>query len=296
MLVNDYLNYLKLEKRYSQNTIASYSNDLKEFHCFLSSNFDDIPFIQVTFNTLRTWLVWLSDKGLSNRSINRKISVIRGFYLFLKKIGEMDENPSLNLSVLKTKKSVHIVYSEKEMESLFNDFERFKTTKKTFEETRDQCLLFTFYYTGIRRFELISLTLLDLDFSSEKIKIRGKGNKERSIPMHPELKKKLTEYLKLRNREINPSVEFLFATKKGNKLYPKFVYKVVNLYLERVTSKMKKSPHILRHTFATHLLERGADINSIKELLGHSSLSSTQIYARNSISRLKYIYKQAHPR
>ena len=296
MIVNNYLNYLKLEKRYSENTLLSYSNDLNEFRDFLDSDFDGIPFTEVTFNALRTWLIWLSDKGLSNASINRKISSLRGFYLFLIKIGEINDNPTLKLSVLKTKKPAHVVYSEKEMDFLFDHFEHLENAKNTFEEIRDQCLLLTFYYTGMRRSELITLTFLDLDFSSETMTIHGKGNKERSIPIHPKLKEQLINYLEHRNQTVGSSSNLIFVTKKGNKLYPKLVYKIVNSYLSRVTSKTKKSPHMLRHTFATHLLERGADINSIKELLGHSSLSSTQIYTRNSISKLKSIYKQSHPK
>ena len=296
MIVNDYLNYLKLEKRYSVNTLLSYSSDLNEFRDFLDSDFDGISFTQVTFNTLRTWLIWLSDKRLSNISINRKISSLRGFYLFLKKIGQLDHNPTLGLYVLKTKKPVHVVYSEKEMDLLFDNFEHSENTENIFEKSRDRCLLLTFYYTGIRRAELIALTRSDVNFISETMTVIGKGNKERSIPLHPKLKERLIDYLPLRNKVIDHTSDFIFVTKKGNKLYPKLVYEIVNSYLGKVTSKTKKSPHMLRHTFATHLLERGADINSIKQLLGHSSLSSTQIYTKNSITKLKSIYEQSHPK
>ena len=228
---------------------------------------------------------------LSNRSINRKVSSLKSFYKYLQKIKLIDINPLANHKVLKTSKKIQIPFSSSEVNTVLSSF----SIDHSFEESRDRLIVELFYSTGMRRAELINLRVNSVNFAEKQIKVIGKRNKERLIPLLPSVIKSLQSYIKKREL-INSSDSFLFVTQKGNKVYETLVYRVINNYFSKVSSKLKKSPHILRHSFATHLLNEGADLNSVKELLGHSSLASTQVYTHNSLEQLKKVYKQAHPR
>jgi integrase/recombinase XerC len=233
----------------------------------------------------------LVEDKISNRSINRKISSLKSFYKYLQKIKTIQNNPLSGHKALKTPKKIQVPFSVKEVNEVLSNI----TTNDSFESLRNKLIVELFYSTGMRRAELIHLKRSSINFSEKQLKVIGKRNKERLLPLLPSVMKSLAAYLKHRVL-MNSSEDYLFLTKKGNKLYETLVYRVINNYFSVVSSKLKKSPHILRHSFATHLLNEGADLNSVKELLGHSSLASTQVYTHNSLEQLKKVYKQAHPR
>jgi integrase/recombinase XerC len=290
-VIDSFLEYLLLEKKYSSHTIKAYESDLISLQDFCRLNFDQENISHVNYSQIRSWIVLLVDHKLSNRSINRKVSSLKSFYKYLQKIKLIDINPLANHKVLKTSKKIQIPFSSSEVNTVLSSF----SIDHSFEASRDRLIVELFYSTGMRRAELINLRVNSVNFAEKQIKVIGKRNKERLIPLLPSVIKSLQSYIKKREL-INSSDSFLFVTQKGNKVYETLVYRVINNYFSKVSSKLKKSPHILRHSFATHLLNEGADLNSVKELLGHSSLASTQVYTHNSLEQLKKVYKQAHPR
>lgn len=285
--------YLGLEKNYSPHTVTAYLNDLDFFQAFLKGTFEEDDLIRVNYNQIRAWIVSLSDDGVANSSINRKISSLKSFYKFLLKTKQIETSPLLKHKALKSPKKLQIPFSEKELDLVLNQI----VYPEGFEGVRDKLVVDLFYTTGIRRAELIGLKLHNVNLSNGTIKVLGKRNKERIIPILPVVQNQIQIYLDERSR-LQPiiDVDSFFLLLKGVKLNDSFVYRLINYYFSNVSEKVKKSPHILRHTFATHLLNHGADINSVKELLGHSSLASTQVYTHSSLAELKKIYGSAHPR
>ena len=285
--------YLLLEKNYSLHTVNGYGKDLLFFEAYVKNEFEQEDLVAVNYSQIRSWIVTLVDAGVSNSSVNRKIASLKSYYKFLLKIKQIEVSPLLKHKALKSPKKIQIPFSEKEVSLVLNQIQY----KDGFEGMRDRLVIDLFYTTGIRRSELINLLLSDINVSSRTIKVIGKRNKERIIPLLPILENQIRLYLSERaNIEQIKDKEFFFLTSKGIKLNDSFVYRVINHYFSNVSEKVKKSPHILRHTFATHLLNNGADINSVKELLGHSSLASTQVYTHSSLSELKKVYEKAHPR
>lgn len=288
-----FVDYLQKEKKYSPHTINAYLNDIINFQSFNKINFEQDNIEQVDYSQIRTWIVSLVDAGVSNVSVNRKIASLKAFYKFLLKIKQIEINPLLKHKALKISKKLQIPFSEKEVAEVFVRMQN----PLGFEEVRNKLIIDLFYTTGMRRTELIHLKAADVDLSNNTIKVLGKRNKERILPILPIIKEQFSLYIGERSSlESVRDIEFLFLTKKGLKLNDSFVYRLINSYFSTVSEKVKKSPHILRHTFATHLLNNGADLNSVKELLGHSSLASTQIYTHSSLSELKKVYEDAHPR
>jgi integrase/recombinase XerC len=290
---NKFYDYLLLEKNYSQHTVTAYINDIGFFESFLSDEFEDDNLIRVNYNQIRSWIVSLSDDGISNASINRKVSSLKSFYKFLIKTKQIDTSPLLKHKALKAPKKIQIPFSEKELDMVLNQI----MYKEGFEGVRDKLIVDLFYTSGIRRTELINLKIQNVDLSNKTIKVIGKRNKERIIPILTIIEEQIKKYLSERSsiHELKDS-ECFFLLSNGVKLNDSFVYRLINYYFSNVSEKVKKSPHILRHTFATHLLNNGADINSVKELLGHSSLASTQVYTHNSLAELQKVYNSAHPR
>ena len=290
---NKFYDYLLLEKNYSQHTVTAYINDIGFFESFLSNEFEDDNLLLINYNQIRSWIVSLSDDGISNASINRKVSSLKSFYKFLLKTKQIDTSPLLKHKALKAPKKIQIPFSEKELDMVLNQI----MYKEGFEGVRDKLIVDLFYTTGIRRTELINLKIQNVDLSNKTIKVIGKRNKERIIPILTIIEEQINKYLSERSsiQEVKES-EYFFLLSSGVKLNDSFVYRLINYYFSNVSEKVKKSPHILRHTFATHLLNNGADINSVKELLGHSSLASTQVYTHNSLAELQKVYNSAHPR
>ena len=293
MSIKSFIDYLQLEKKYSQNTVKAYENDIKSFSEFNKKEFGQSSLNKANYSQIRSWIVKLVESKISNRSINRKISSLNSYYKFLLKIQEIKENPLHNHKALKTKKIIQLPFSEKEVINAL-DINNFKDS---YEGKRDRLIIEMLYSTGIRRIELVGVKLKDLDFSSSRIKVLGKRNKERFIPMLESTILLVKEYLDYR-AELNriKDKDFLFLTSKGEKIYENLVYRITNKYFDYVSSKVKKSPHILRHSFATHLLNNGADLNAVKDLLGHSSLAATQVYTNRSIEEIKKVYSNTHPR
>ena len=293
MSLNSFIEYLVKERNYSSNTIIAYKNDLNVFKEFCLKEFNHKNLNTSNYSFIRSWIVSLVESGLSNRSINRKISVLRSYFNFLLKIDEIDKNPLKNHKPLKEEKKVQVPFSEKEINLLLNgDF-----FKKDYEGTMIKTLIELFYSTGLRLSEVTNLKNISVDLDNNKIKVLGKRNKERIIPIIDSLKNQLLKFQEIKKQIIEgPQNNFFFVNEKNIKLKNIYVYKVVNNYLNKVSTKSKRSPHMLRHSFATHLLNHGADINSVKELLGHSSLAATQIYTHTSMEKIKSIYKKSHPR
>tara|TARA_B110000459_G_C16618593_1_gene500305 strand:+ start:3123 stop:4004 length:882 start_codon:yes stop_codon:yes gene_type:complete len=289
--ISEFCDYLSHQKRYSIHTVSAYKKDLEQFNQFLISDFDTNSFSEANSHIVRSWIVQLIENDISPRSINRKISTLKSFYKYLLKNNEIDINPLLKVITPKTSKRLPVFVGESEITNLFAQIE----FPNGYEGSRDNIILELFYATGIRLSELVNLQLNSIDYHNSTIKVIGKRNKERIIPFGNNLKLKIDNYLVERKKIKNPDSQ-LFLTKVGKKIYPKLVYRVVKHYLSLVTSVSKKSPHVLRHTFATHMLNNGADLNSIKEILGHSNLSATQVYTHNTIEKLKNIHKQAHPK
>ena len=291
--INAFRDYLLLEKKYSPHTVNAYLNDIAFFESFNKNQFNQESIEHANYGQIRSWIVALVNDGISNVSVNRKIASLKAFYKFLLKIKQIEVSPLLRHKALKTAKTIQIPFSEKEVLNVLDHMQN----PVGFEEIRNKLIIDLFYTTGIRRAELIHLKLSDVNLSGTVIKVLGKRNKERILPILPIIIAQLTLFLN--ERLCLDSVvdcEYLFLTKKGLKLNDSFVYRLINSYFSTVSEKVKKSPHILRHTFATHLLNNGADLNSVKELLGHSSLASTQVYTHNSLAELKSVYKEAHPR
>ncbi|UAN00008.1 tyrosine-type recombinase/integrase [Polaribacter litorisediminis] len=291
MLIEAFLDYLSFEKKYSDNTVTAYKNDLISFAEFIQIQFDQKELIEVHYPQIRSWIVSLVDAEISNRTINRKVSSLKSFYKFLQKSEQITINPLSKHKALKVSKKVQVPFSAKEVKSVLDVHH----AENDFIAVRNKLMVELFYSTGIRRIELINIKESDISFSNKTIKVLGKRNKERFVPLLQSVLSTLKKYLELKV-EFSKDLDDLFITKKGNKIYETLVYRIINLYFSRVSSKVKKSPHILRHSFATHLLNEGADLNSVKELLGHSSLASTQVYTHNSLEAIKKVYNQAHPR
>lgn len=286
-------NYLQKEKNYSLHTVTAYCNDLSDFEFFLKQDFDQDKLEEVNYSQIRSWIVSLVDAGISNASVNRKISSLKSFYKFLLKTKQVDASPLLKHKALKTPKKLQIPFSEKELDNVLNHI----VYPDGFEGVRDKLIIDLFYTTGIRRAELIGLEVANVDMLKGVLKVLGKRNKERILPLLPIIQDQLRAYfLERTNLKVIKDEPFFFLTLKGVKLNVSLVYRLINMYFSNVSEKVKKSPHILRHTFATHLLNNGADLNSVKELLGHSSLASTQIYTHSSLAELKKVYGDAHPR
>lgn len=290
-LISPFLDYLFLEKKYSKHTITAYKKDLLSFKSFLSQEYDVEDLKEVVYPQIRNWIVVLVEQGISNRSVNRKISSLKSFYKYLQKIEVVEASPLLKHRSLKVANTIQIPFSVKEVEAVIRELDK----QNDFISVRDKLIVELFYSTGIRRAELINIKRTDIDITASRIKILGKRNKERLVPLLRTTLKTLERYLILK-QEITSSLPYLFITEKGNKIYETLVYRVINSYFGKASTKVKKSPHILRHSFASHLLNEGADLNSVKELLGHSSLASTQVYTHNSLDAIKKVYNQAHPK
>ena len=292
-IIQAYEDYLSLEKNYSVHTITAYMKDLKAFKDYGVACFGEDVLLDCEYSYVRSWIVSLSEGGLQARTINRKVSSLKRFYTFLLKIEKIKVSPLAKHKALKQSKKVQVPFSHKEMEEVLQEgfFE------SGFEGVRDRLIIELFYATGIRRAELIALQDKDLDVKAKTLKVLGKRNKERIIPLTSKLLLVFKEYYEEREKFFGDEVlECVFVTKKGTKVYGSLVYRIINLYFSRASSKLKKSPHVLRHTFATHLLNEGANLNAVKELLGHSSLAATQVYTHNSIAKLKEVHGNSHPR
>lgn len=292
-MVDAFLEYLNLEKKYSAHTITAYKNDLQSFKKFLEMEYAQENLREVHYSQIRNWIVNLVDIKVSNRTVNRKVSALKSFFTFLQKTKQIDYNPLSKHKSLKIEKRLQVPFSFKEINTVINDID--KEANDDFESLRNRLIVELFYSTGIRRAELINIKQRDVSFSDKTIKILGKRNKERFVPLLGSVIQTLNRYLALK-KEFEIGLEELFITEKGNKIYETLVYRIINHYFGQVSSKEKRSPHILRHSFATHLLNEGADLNSVKDLLGHSSLASTQVYTQNSLDVLKKVYNKAHPR
>ncbi|MCU0473872.1 MAG: tyrosine-type recombinase/integrase [Bacteroidales bacterium] len=288
-----FLQYLQTEKRYSPHTIRSYKNDLDQFFSYISLNEMSSDPEEITSHQVRAWIVSLMENNISSSSVHRKISCLRVFFRYLRKEGTVKRDPLEKVVLPKRRKRLPQFVSEESLDSLLDNY----NFGDDFNGIRNRIIIEMLYLTGMRRSEMINLKSADIDLGEAVVKVTGKRNKQRIIPLTKSFVKGLENYIRMRS-EIEPSVEadWFFITDKGNKLYDKYVYNIVKGYLSLVTTIEKKSPHVLRHTFATHMLNRGADLNAIKELLGHANLSATQVYTHNTFEKLKKIYKQAHPR
>ena len=288
-----FTDYLQLEKKYSPHTVTAYLKDLGDFQKFASEEYQYADIVTVNYSIVRSWIVSLVDSGISNRTVTRKISSLKTYYKFLLKTSQIEINPLAKHKALKTSKKIQVPFSEKEIGNVMEMLQ----IENNFEGLRDRLIVELFYSTGIRRAELINIKMNDVSFAQKTIKVLGKRNKERIIPLLPSVLNTINGYLPFRDQLENiKGVDYLFLTQKGVKVYEMLVYRIINTYFSKTSEKVKKSPHILRHSFATHLLNEGADINAVKELLGHSSLASTQVYTQNSIAKLKEVYKNSHPR
>ncbi|PIE50389.1 MAG: integrase [Flavobacteriales bacterium] len=288
-MIEKFLTYLEVEKKYSPHTIKSYRLDLESFTAFYLRTEASEQIAKASKKAIRNFIIELSQNGFSKRSINRKLSSLRGFYLFLLRLGELEKSPMETIASLQFSPRKQIPLSKEEMERLKVILNHPNTP------IIDQLIIEVLYQTGMRKAELCSLKSENFDYSARQFKIKGKGNKERFVPISEQLSSDIQEYL-LRNEKEGLAHGDLFLQEGGKKITEKFVYSIVNKYLGLVTTKKKKSPHILRHSFATHLLENGAEISSVKELLGHSSLSSTQVYTEANIEQLKKTFEKSHPR
>jgi len=288
-LIKNFLDYLTIEKRYSVHTTVSYKNDLNQFNLYLSESYSGIEFQKVEMIHVRSYMVHLLESKLAKSTVARKVSSIKSLYKFMKKEQLISSSPIQLLETPKLDSRLPVFLKEEEVVNLFEEFK----FEDSFSGKRDKMILYLFYQTGIRLSELIGIK--DVDVRNGELKVLGKRNKERIIPLSNNIQPLIDQYLNLKD-ELGFKKKYFFVTDKGNKLYEKFVYRKVNYYLSMVSSKQKKSPHILRHTFATHMLNNGADLNSIKEILGHENLSATQVYTHNTFQKLKSIHKQSHPR
>lgn len=294
MYQENFLNYIRYEKRYSSHTVTSLQTDIQQFQKFLDEQ-HDLAVEKVSHHEIRAWVVVLMDDGLQARSINRKLSSLTSFFKYLRKKGVVESNPAQKVLAPKASKRLPEFVQQEEIRYLLDEI----PYPQGFPGWRDKMIIELLYTTGIRRNELITIRMEDLLFQQQQVKVFGKGNKERRIPFGRALEETLQNYSKERSdflAEDAESIPWFIVTDKGQQLYPKFVYRIVNKYLSQVTTIARKSPHILRHTYATHLTNNGANLNAVKELLGHASLASTQVYTHNSIEQLKEVYQQAHPK
>ena len=291
--IQEFLNYITFQKRYSENTILSYQNDLKSFFEFMFLEYSITHINEISTSMIRTWLASLKENKISSKSINRKISSLKSFFRYQLRTRNIEVSPVVSISSLKVNRQLPSFIDEKDIDDLLkNDF-----FPSTFKGQTDYLIFEILYQTGIRRSELITLKEKDIDRSSCIIKVLGKGNKERLIPVNKQLLTAIDDYISVKRKQFSDSAEnFLLVNKNAKKLDPKYIYNIVKENLGKVSTNQRKGPHSLRHTFATHLINNGAPINAIKELLGHSSLAATQIYAHNTIDKLKEVHRQAHPK
>lgn len=291
--IQSFLDYLKFQKRYSQHTIISYQNDLKDFFNFIQDKYSSLSLTEISATLIRTWLANLKQNKIASKSINRKISTLKSFFKYQLRKETISVSPMNTIVSLKVSKRLPSFIEEKDIDTLFQHVE----FPDTWEGKTNRLLLQIFYQTGMRLSELINLKESQIDKAYSNLKVLGKRNKERIIPINNLLLYPILEYMNAKRNNIEIfDTEYLLINEKGKKLQPKYVYNKVKQYLSYVTTNERKSPHILRHTFATHLTNNGADINAVKELLGHSSLAATQIYTHNSIEKLKDIHKKSHPK
>ena len=288
-----FIDFLRYQKRFSEHTVTAYENDLIDFFDHITLQFGNTALKSITQVYVRDWLASLKDDGLASRSVKRKISSLRSFFKFQLKTGVIDSTPMTNIISPKTGKRLPVFIKESDTKEILQTL---ASSTEDWKSLNAQMLLTLFYSTGMRLSELINLKEKQFDKSRLQIKVLGKGNKERMIPVGKDLQVIIVDYLQKKKAEFSSSDDFLLVTEKGRKMYPKYVYLLVNKCLGIAGTLDKKSPHVLRHTFATHLMNRGADLNALKELLGHSSLASTQVYTHNTIEKLKDVHKKAHPK
>jgi integrase/recombinase XerC len=288
--LKSFLNYLRFEKRYSLHTIQAYQDDISQFFQFLHSTYGEVSLPEISSGLIRSWLASLKEQKLTSKTINRKISALKSFFKYTIKVGVIEQTPMVTIISPKLKKRLPVFIEEKDISTLLNVVE----FPDTWQGKTDRLAIHIFYNTGIRLSELLNLK--ENQISQSVIKVTGKGNKERIIPISNALFSLIADYIQSKNESQFAERTYLLVNGKGRKLYPKYLYLIVNKYLGTITTVDKKSPHILRHSFATHLTNNGADLHSVKELLGHSSLAATQVYTHNTIEKLKDAYKKAHPK
>lgn len=292
MVKDDFLDYIKLERNYSDKTVVSYETDLREFECYLVTLDDGIRLENADSDIVRNWIIGLMDKGMAQSSVNRKISALRTFYKYLLKKNIITKNPMSLVNGPKRKKPLPVFVRQADMDRLLDDI----PFEDSFKGVRERLIIEVFYETGIRLSELISMKDSDVDIQKKILKVTGKGNKQRYIPFGEELKNAMLAYLKFRDETVNAPCEAFFVRENGKGLYQKMVYKIVKHNLSKVVTLKKRSPHVLRHSFATAMLNNDAELEAVKELLGHESVTTTEIYTHTSFEELKKVYKQAHPR
>lgn len=292
LLIEKYIKYLRYEKNYSLHTEISYSKDLHQFSEFLLLHFPDVDIKSVDNDLIRMWIVSLMEGKMSPRSVNRKLSALKSFYKYLLRIGEMSTNPMKKIIGPKASKPIPAFVNNSDMEKILDETHGMND----FESFRDHIMIELFYVTGIRRAELLGLKDVDIDFSSKTIQVTGKRNKQRLVPISDDVLLLIGQYMNIRNEEIENQSGYFFVKKDGEKLYPMMIHRIVTENLKQISTLSKTSPHVLRHSFATGMLNNGADINAVKELLGHSSLAATEVYTHTSFEELKKIYNKAHPR
>ncbi len=292
--IQSFLNYLQFEKRYSRHTLISYTTDLRDFQDFLIINYEGIPVIEATAAIIRSWLASLkNEESLQAKSIARKISTLRSFFKYQLKVEALETTPMQNIVVPKIGKRLPVFVKENETQQLL---ETLSTATESWDTLNAKMLFIIFYNTGMRLSELINLKEKQLDLGRSAIKVLGKGNKERVIPVSKEVVSVIKDYQQQKKKQFAPDHDYFLVNTKGKKLYPKYAYTLINTHLKQAATLDKKSPHVLRHTFATHLMNAGADLSAVKELLGHASLASTQVYTHNTIEKLKEVHKKAHPK
>ena len=289
----DFLDSLKFEKRYSPHTIRSYQDDLSQFTRFLEKEFDNPGLAAINASLVRSWLAHLKEEGLTAKSINRKISSLKGFFKWAMRLGLLTASPMMNIISPKTAKRLPTYIEQRDMDQLLHEVQ----FGDDLQGRTDKLIINLFYSTGMRLAEMVNLKEVQVDPDYKTVRVLGKGNKERIIPIGEELLGQIKEYTALKRKELEPAGHpYLLVDKQGKQLYHKAVYLIVKKYLQQVSTLHKLSPHVLRHTFATHLANNGADLNAVKELLGHASLAATQIYTHNSIEKLKQVHQKAHPK
>jgi integrase/recombinase XerC len=293
MSIAAFIEYLALEKKCSPHTLTAYETNIEAFSAFMKKEQHETSLEEVSYGEIRSWIVFLIDSGNSKRTVNRKISALRSYYKFLLRIGTISVSPLKEHKALKVESKVALPFSQEELKQLFTQ----DLFSEDYQGVLKRTIIQLLYYTGMRRSELIALQEGDVDFSSGLVKVLGKRNKERLLPLMPEMASQLKILLR-EQKELNMDKEssYLFVNEKGKKLTSTFVYDTVKSYLGKVSTKTKRSPHVLRHSFATHLLDQGADLNAIKDLLGHSSVAATQHYTHSSMAKIQEVYQKAHPR